>query len=136
MRILVIEDSRFLRLAIEKVLQKCGHEVTGAADGLTGLRAARNEFPQLILLDMMLPGLDGTAVLKELKKDPSTAAVPVIVLTSLSQQNEEKLTSAGAAAFLEKSALHLDKDVDLSELVRMIKEVGGARSVFATCVAR
>jgi CheY-like chemotaxis protein len=125
-KILVIEDSRFLRLAIEKVLQKNGHEVTGAADGQAGLSAARFESPQLILLDMMLPALDGTGVLKELRKDPSTATIPVIVLTSLSQQNEEKLKSAGASAFLEKSALHLDKDADLSELMRAIEEVAGA----------
>lgn len=136
MRILVIEDSRFLRLAIEKVLQKCGHEVTGAADGQAGLRAARIESPQLILLDMMLPSLDGTGVLKELKKDPSTATVPVIVLTSLSQMNEEKLKSAGAAAFIEKSALHLDKDADLSELMRAIHEVAGSRSKRAHAGAR
>lgn len=125
MRILVIEDSRFLRLAIEKVLQKYGHKVTSAADGLAGLRAARTEFPQLILLDMMLPALDGTVVLKELRKDPSTATVPVIVLTSLSQKNEEKLKSAGAAAYLEKSALDLDKDAGL--LIQAVEEVAGAR---------
>ncbi len=125
MKILVIEDSRFLRMAIEKALSQCGHEVIGVADGLTGLHAARVESPQLILLDMMLPSLDGTGVLKELKKDPSTATVPVIVLTSLSQTNEEKLKSAGAAAYLEKSALGLDKDADL--LIRAVEEVAGAR---------
>jgi CheY-like chemotaxis protein len=134
MKILVIEDSWFLRLAIEKVLQKCGHEVTGAADGQTGLRAARIESPQLILLDMMLPALDGTGVLKELKNDPLTATVPVIVLSSLSQKNEEKLKSAGAAAYLEKSALDLDKDADL--LIQAVEEVAGARSAGATGGAR
>jgi len=125
-----LEDSLFLRRAIEKVLQKCGHEVTTAGDGRTGLRAARAGSPQLILLDMMLPALDGTGVLKELKKDPSTATVPVIVLTSLSQKNEEKLKSAGAAAYLEKSALNLDKDADL--LIQTVEEVAGARSAGAT----
>ncbi len=134
MRILVIEDSRFLRLAIEKVLQKCGHEVTGAAGGQLGLRAARAESPHLILLDMMLPALDGTGVLKELKSDPSTATVPVIVLTSLSQKNEEKLKSAGAVAFLEKSALNLDSDADL--LIQAVEEVAAARSAGVTGGAR
>jgi CheY-like chemotaxis protein len=134
MKILVIEDSWFLRLAIEKVLQKCGHEVTGAADGQAGLRAAHTESPQLILLDMMLPALDGTGVLKELKKDPSTATIPVIVLTSLWQVNEAKLKSAGAAAYLEKSALDLDKDADL--LIQVVEEVAGARSAGAIGRAR
>jgi CheY-like chemotaxis protein len=56
---------------------------------------------------MMLPGLDGTGVLKALKQDASTAEIPVIVLTALSQKNEAKLKNAGAAAYIEKSLLDL-----------------------------
>lgn len=127
MKILVIEDSWFLRCSIEKVLQKRGHEVKGAADGQAGLRAACAEHPQLILLDLMLPALEGTGVLKQLRQDPSTVHIPVIVLTSLSQKNEEKLKEAGAAAFLEKSALNLDGDAEL--LIRAVEEVASTHSV-------
>ena len=126
MKILVIEDSGFLRLAIGRVLQRCGYEVIGAPDGQAGLRAVRTEFPQLILLDMMLPELDGTGVLKQLKEDPSTAQIPVIVLTSLSQRNEEKLKEAGATAYLEKLALNLDRNAE--PLIQVVKEAARAQS--------
>ena len=107
MKILLIEDGRFLRIAIERLLTKEGYSVTGVADGREGLQAARTSPPALILLDMMLPGLDGTSVLKALKQDESTAHIPVIVLTALSQINEEKLKDAGAAAYIEKSTTQL-----------------------------
>ena len=112
MNILLIEDGRFLRIAIERVLAKAGHFVSSFADGREGLHAARTSPPALILLDMMLPGLDGTGVLKALKQDASTAEIPVIVVTALSQKNEEKLKTAGAAAYIEKSSLDLDQNAD------------------------
>jgi len=112
MKILLIEDSRFLRAAIERSLVKAGHEVTSVGDGQEGLLAARRSFPALILLDMMLPGLEGTCVLKELKQDASTSHIPVVVLTGLSQKNETKLRKAGAAGYIEKSSLDLEKNPD------------------------
>jgi two-component system, OmpR family, phosphate regulon response regulator PhoB len=121
MKILLIEDSRFLRGAIEKILSKAGHTVTGIADGREGLAAASTDLPGLILLDMMLPGLDGTAVLKSLKKDKSTAHIPVIVLTGLSQKNEGKLMDAGAAAYIEKSTLNLEDHAD--DFLRSVESV-------------
>ena len=120
MKILLIEDSRFLRLAIEKVLTKRGYEVSSFADGEEGLRAAHATPPQLILLDMMLPGIDGTAVLKRLKQDPLTAPIPVVVLSGLSQKNEAKLKEAGAAAYIEKSSLDLEHNSQA--LVRAVSE--------------
>jgi CheY-like chemotaxis protein len=125
MKILLIEDSLFLRLAIEKVLQKSGHEITSAADGLAGLHIARTTPPHLILLDMMLPSLDGTTVLRHLKQNSLTAEIPVVVLSSLTQKNEEKLMKAGAAAFIEKAALNLDKNSDA--LVQLLERVADKR---------
>jgi CheY-like chemotaxis protein len=112
MKILLIEDSRFLRAAIEKLLVKAGHQVIGIADGREALPAARSSLPALVLLDMMLPGLDGTCVLKELKQDAVTSHIPIIVMTGLSQKNEAKLRKAGAAGFIEKSSLDLEKNPD------------------------
>jgi len=123
MKILVVEDSRFLRAAIERTLGKAGHEVTSTADGREALLAARHSLPALILLDMMLPGLEGTCVLKELKKDASTSHIPVIVLTGLSKTNETKLKNAGAAAYIEKSSLDLGKNADL--LVQTVASILG-----------
>jgi|GEM_PF-2485773 len=110
MKILLIEDSRFLRFAIEKALQKAGYEVHGIGDGREALAAAIDFRPHLILLDMMLPGLEGTAVLGELKRNTTTEQIPVIVLTGLSKTNEAKLRKDGAAAYLEKSSLDLENN--------------------------
>jgi len=76
------------------------------------LRVATQKMPDVILLDMLLPKLSGPEVLKSLKSNPATMEIPVIVLTSLSRKNEEKLLHEGAAAYFEKSALHLDKSSD------------------------
>ncbi len=125
MKILVIEDSRFLRLAIDRILSRSGHQITGIADGREGVPAARSESPDVILLDMMLPGLDGPNVLKELKRDPLTALIPVVVLTGLSKLNAEKLKKDGAAAYIEKSALDLESNPEL--LIRAVEAVSTAR---------
>lgn len=109
-KVLLVDDSKFLRMANESVLCKAGFEVITAADGEEALRVANDKLPDIILLDMMLPRISGPDVLKALKANPATMDIPVIVLTSLSQRNEEKLLSEGAAAYFEKSALELDKN--------------------------
>ncbi len=111
-KVLLVEDSKFLRLANERVLTKAGYEVSTAADGEEALRVAHEKLPDVILLDMLLPKLSGPEVLRKLKESPATSAIPVIVLTSLSQKNEHKLVQEGAAAYFEKSALDLDKNSD------------------------
>jgi two-component system cell cycle sensor histidine kinase/response regulator CckA len=103
--ILLVEDSKFLRIATERVLTKAGYLVTCAADGDEALLTAEKNVPDLIILDMLLPKLSGPEVLHSLKKNVITAAIPVLVLSSLSKKNEEKLLGAGAAAFLEKGPL-------------------------------
>jgi CheY-like chemotaxis protein len=67
MKILLVEDSKFLRLATERAMVRAGYDVTSAADGEEGLRLAREKLPDLILLDIMLPKLSGPDVLKALK---------------------------------------------------------------------
>jgi putative two-component system response regulator len=109
-KVLLVDDSKFLRMANECALCKAGYEVSTAADGEEALRVANEKLPDIILLDMMLPKISGPDVLKALKANPATMDIPVIVLTSLSQKNEERLLSEGAAAYFEKSALQLDKN--------------------------
>ncbi len=111
-KVLLVEDSKFLRVANERALSKAGYQVSTAADGEEALQVANAQLPDVILLDIMLPKLSGTEVLKALKANPATMHIPVIVLTSLSQRNEEKLLSEGAAAYFEKSTLQLDKSPD------------------------
>ena len=103
MKILVVEDSRFLRLSITRALTWAGHAVICAADGEQVLGLAREHAPDLILLDVMLPRMSGPDVLKVLKKDATTAPIPVMMLTSLSSKNATLLEKEGARSFFEKS---------------------------------
>jgi CheY-like chemotaxis protein len=108
-KILLVDDSKFLRLATERALARAGYEVSTATDGEHALDLAREKMPDLILLDMLLPKMTGPDVLKALKKNPVTAGIPVVVFTGLSQKNAARLEQDGAFAFLEKSELALDK---------------------------
>jgi len=123
-KVLLIEDSKFLRAATERVLVKAGHEVLCAGDGEEGLRLARQQLPTLILLDVMLPKVTGPDVLKALKQDASTTAIPVMMLTSLSQKNAKALERDGAAGFFEKSDAMLGTGSDslVNAIEKIIKE--------------
>lgn len=107
-KILLVDDSKFLRMATERALARAGYSVTTAADGEHALELARSEKPDLILLDMLLPRIPGHEVLKSLKKDPATARIAVVVFTGLSQKNAARLQKDGACAFLDKSELGVD----------------------------
>src|SRR5690606_30377480 len=81
-KILVIEDAQSLRRDIVEMLSFEGYEVVGAEDGLVGIERAREEMPDLIICDIMMPGRDGYGVLEELRSDPATASIPFIFLTA------------------------------------------------------
>ncbi len=102
-KVLLVEDSKFLRVSTDRVLTAAGYEVVCAGDGEEALRLARQHVPHLILLDIMLPKVTGPDVLKALKNDRATAAIPVVMLTSLSHKNAKALEKDGAAGFVEKS---------------------------------
>jgi CheY-like chemotaxis protein len=93
-------------------LSRAGYLVSTACDGEEALQVAKDQLPDIILLDMMLPKISGPDVLKALKANPATKNIPVVVLTSLSQKNEEKLIHEVAIAYFEKSTLELDKSSD------------------------
>ena len=120
-KILLVEDSKFLRLATERALARAGYEVSSAADGQEALQVAREKLPDLILLDMLLPKMSGPEVLVALKKDPFTKAIPVVVITGMSQKNAGRLREDGAAGFLEKSALELNKGSE--KLLTAVREI-------------
>jgi CheY-like chemotaxis protein len=106
--ILLVEDSKFLRVATERILTKAGYQVICAGDGDEALALAGSRLPDLIMLDMLLPKLSGPEVLRSLKKNDLTAHIPVVVLSSLSQNNGPKLVQEGADAFIEKGSLLAD----------------------------
>jgi CheY-like chemotaxis protein len=112
-RVLLAEDDRFLRRAAEARLRQHGLEVLTAADGEEALRLARAEPLDLILLDVIMPKLQGFEVLKALKQDEATARIPVIVLSNLGQERDVAQAMAlGAVAFLVKAHLSLQDLVD------------------------
>ena len=117
-RVLLAEDDRFLRRAAEASLRRHGLEVLTAADGEEALRIARAEPLDLILLDVMMPKLDGFEVLSALKQDDATAHIPVLVLSNLGQERDVAQAKAlGALAFLVKANLSLQDLVDRVDAV-------------------
>ena len=133
MKILLVEDSKFLRLATGRALTRAGYEMSFAGDGDEALLMAGEKLPDLILLDMMLPKMSGLEVLKALKKEPATEAIPVVVLTGLSQTNAERLRRDGAFAFLAKADLALDQGAEplLAALTKVFTELRSASNAQA-----
>lgn len=111
-KILFIEDESALQKSIGDALEQAGYEVISALDGELGLRLAKTEKPDLILLDLILPKMRGFEVLEQLKGDLATKEVPVIILTNL--ENMEDVNQAlelGAMTYLVKTHYTLDEVV-------------------------
>lgn len=103
-KILVIEDDKFLRELIARKLREEDYEVVEAVDGEEGVRKVKEEKPSLILLDLILPGIDGFEVLAKIKEDPSLSEIPVIILSNLGQRDDiEKGLKLGAVDYLVKA---------------------------------
>jgi len=102
--ILLIEDDKFLRELISRKLTGEGFEVLEAVDGEAGIKKIKEEKPDLVLLDLILPGIDGFEVLAKLKEDPKISSIPVIILSNLDQREEmEKGLKLGAIDYLIKA---------------------------------
>ncbi|MDP2452131.1 MAG: response regulator [Polaromonas sp.] len=102
-RILIIEDNAANMKLACLLLRNADHTVLCAVDAETGLTLARAEQPELILMDIQLPGMDGLAATTLLKRDPSTAAIPVIALTAMAmKEDQEKTKAAGCDAYIAK----------------------------------
>ena len=116
-KILVIDDEEDFSFFIRKNLQRSNYEVIVAANGDDGIRIARASLPDLILLDVMMPGLNGFQVLRKLKEDLRTYAIPVVMLTG--KDDDE---SRAKAAQL-KDADYIVKPIEIEELHKRIAEV-------------
>ena len=101
--ILVIEDNPAnMKLAVF-MLESAGYSVRSATDAEAGLALARKERPDLILMDIQLPGMDGLSATVQLKQDPQTRAIPVIALTALAMNGDEaRIRAAGCDAYVAK----------------------------------
>ena len=101
--VLVVEDNPTnMKLAIT-LLEAAGHSVLTATDAEAGLTLARIEKPNLILMDIQLPGIDGLEATVQLKRDEATRAIPVIALTALAMKgDEERIRAAGCDGYIAK----------------------------------
>jgi two-component system cell cycle response regulator DivK len=101
--VLIIEDNVANMKLATLLLAHAGHEVLCAKDGETGLTLARSALPDLILMDIQLPGMDGLTATAMLKQDAATAAIPVIALTAMAmKEDQEKSRNAGCDAYIAK----------------------------------
>jgi CheY-like chemotaxis protein len=114
-RILIVEDDRFLRRACQARLEQEGYEILTAQDGEEGVKAARAANPDLVLLDLLMPRLNGLEVLRTLRNDEATRGMPVIILSNSSRQEDmDTIRSLGISGYFVKANLSLQ---DLSQLV-------------------
>jgi CheY-like chemotaxis protein len=102
-RVLVIDDEPDVRWVVRLSLERAGHEVIMADDGLRGVAMAQRQHPDAIVLDLMMPVMDGYGVLDALAQDERTQQVPVLVLTAKALPEEQnRVTEAGAVRFMTK----------------------------------
>ena len=114
-RILIIEDEREMVELLEIRLQEAGHYTSAAYDGQAGLEKARLEVPDLIILDLMLPKMDGYRVCRMLKFDERFKAIPIIILTAKGQMKDLFELSSNIFAFV-------DKPFDPKHLVKIVRD--------------
>lgn len=108
--ILFIEDESTLQKTFGDILTQDKYRMISALDGKIGLRLAKSEKPDLILLDLVLPSMHGFEVLKRLKQDPETKEIPVIILTNLEKMEDvEEAIELGAKTYLVKTQYRIEE---------------------------
>lgn len=115
MRILVVEDQDSIRRMIEALVGARGHQVTAVSTGTKAIDVASTDPPDMVLLDLMIPGHDGFEVCRRLRSDPSTRAVPILIISALDDaESRAKASAAGATAYYTKpfSPIALLKEID------------------------
>lgn len=119
-KILIVEDDSILRQTVGEFLGAEGLEIIYASDGEEGVKLAKEQNPQLMLLDIILPRKDGYEVIKDLKADEKTKHIPIVILTNLGSLSDvEKAIELGATTYLVKA------DYKLEEIAKKVKEVLG-----------
>jgi len=109
-RVLLVEDDRFLRRACEASLRQRGLAITTAVDGVQALDKARDQPPDLILLDLLMPRMTGIEVLRALRADESTRRIPVLILSNSSREEDTKeIKELGVSGYLVKANLSLQE---------------------------
>jgi DNA-binding response OmpR family regulator len=117
-KIIIAEDDKLISASLVQAFKDAGFDVVPAYDGEAAVTAAKTDKPDIVLLDIMMPKLDGIGVLWELKADPELAKLPVVMLTNMSDpETISKIMEAGCTDYLLKS------DQSIDQVVQKIKEV-------------
>ena len=102
-RILIVDDSPSQLLGMKRIVENLGHEVFTAEDGAAGVAAAKKEIPDLVLMDVVMPNLNGFQATRFISKDPTTAHIPVILVTTKDQETDKVWgMRQGAKAYITK----------------------------------
>ena len=118
-RILIVDDSPTETYKLREILEKHGHEVIEAANGADGVATARSELPELVLMDVVMPGLNGFQATRKITRDPATEQIPVILVTTKDQETDKVWGQRqGAAGYIIKPPKE-------AELIAKINEVLG-----------
>jgi two-component system cell cycle response regulator DivK len=121
-KILVVDDdARNLRLAVT-VLEQAGHKVLSAEDGAKGIEAALAHAPDLVLMDVQMPGMDGVSALRLLRAEPRTVALKVVALTALTMKGDrERLLAGGFDGYIEKPIRYKKFLASVAALLSLIR---------------
>lgn len=112
-KVAVVEDDEMIMRAYGDGLRRAGMEVYTAANGQEGLDIIRVELPDIVLLDIIMPDMNGFEVLREMKKDEATASIPVIVLSNLGQSKDiDRAIELGAKRYLVKANTSIEIAID------------------------
>jgi len=115
-RILIVDDSPSQLLGIKRIVEKLGHEALTAEDGAAGVEAAKREKPDLILMDVVMPNLNGFQATRTISKDPETAHIPIVLVTTKDQETDKVWgMRQGAKAYV-------TKPIKEDELTRTLNE--------------
>ncbi len=102
-RILIVDDSPSQLLGIKRIVEKLGHEALTAEDGAAGVETAKREKPDLILMDVVMPNLNGFQATRTISKDPETAHIPIVLVTTKDQETDKVWgMRQGAKAYVTK----------------------------------
>ena len=117
-KILIVEDDPSFSRAINHIVEKEGYDVVTATNGMTGLRMAKEEKPDLLILDVMLPGLDGFEICSRLRNDPETDKLPIIMLSAKGQEADKNTgLKVGANEYLTKP---VDRELLLKTMTSLL----------------
>ena len=116
-RILIVDDSPSQLLGIKRIVEKLGHETLTATDGAAGVEAAKAALPDLVLMDVVMPNLNGFQATRTLRREPSTQNIPVILVTTKDQDTDRMWgMRQGARAYITKPF----SEDELSEVIERV----------------